>query len=97
MSTESGFNDTRVEDRKLLILIQTAIDHLNIRHRIRQTWKRECESTPFCTSIFVAGRSNSSIVNKMLKAEALKSQDIVQVDVAESYRNLTLKTMFSIK
>ena len=68
------------------------------RQIIRETWKNDCETSNFCSCIFVIGRStNNDDATRRLEEEASTRQDIVQMDIADTYHNLTLKTMFSIQ
>ena len=81
----------------LLILVPTAIAHLDRRNQVRQTWMHECNSLPFCACIFLTGLSKHEAENEIISTEAEKYKDIIQTAIIDHYNNLTLKTMFSIK
>ena len=81
----------------MMILVQTSVDHLNVRESIRKTWKKDCDLVPFCACVFVTGTDRKESANIALAKEAKEHHDIVQMGVMEAYNNLTLKTMFSIQ
>ena len=82
----------------MAILVQTKTTDFAARQKIRETWKHECDASHYCFCIFVVGRpTNNEDDNRGLAEEASQRQDILQMDVAEAYQNLTLKTMFSIQ
>ena len=82
----------------MAILVQSKVTNFVARKSIRETWKRDCEASDFCSCIFVTGRPiTDEAANKKLEEEALVHKDIVQADIADTYHNLTLKTMFSIQ
>ncbi len=47
--------------------------------------------------LFVVGKSSNETINKKLKEEYQIYGDIIQEDFADTYKNLTLKTIMSIK
>ena len=85
------------KNNALLILVPTAIPHREKRDQVRRTWMKECNSLPFCASVFLTGQSTSETENTAIRQEAEKRRDIIQTEIFDHYNNLTLKTMYSIQ
>ncbi|XP_053328713.1 beta-1,3-galactosyltransferase 4 [Spea bombifrons] len=78
----------------LLILVSSAPSHRDRRDAIRQTWGSPSTSAASNSlTLFVLAISNSEKENEAVVHEAELHRDIVQVAFADTYRNLTLKTL----
>ena len=61
------------------------------------TFCRECLDIPRCHCIYVTGLQGGRFAQENLMAEARARGDILQVNMRESYNNLTLKTLHTIR
>ena len=84
-------------DGSVLLAVITAAERTEQRKVIRETWCGRCNSLSNCYCIFVLGMPESFQENQDLVKEAEKERDILQFDMLDSYNNLTLKTMHSIR
>ena len=81
----------------MFLAVQTAVERSEQRQIIRETWGGACKSLDNCQFVFVLGVSKKSLENQKLAAEAETKRDILQFDILDSYSNLTLKTLHSIR
>ena len=81
----------------LLVAVTSAVHHQAMRSQIRSTWGRECLCLLNCHYVFIMGRSHSQEENLKVRQESLEHKDVLQVDFMDSYNNLTLKTLHSIR
>lgn len=79
----------------LLIMIISAVDHFKQRRFIRQTWGRSLSQPAVGASayVFLIGGSDDSAVQRRVEREHRQYADLVQVDVVDSYSNLTRKSV----
>lgn len=82
----------------LLILFYsiTSVSHFKQRQQIRQLWSNRT-MYPQVRFVFMTGLSLNQTINQLIKSESQFYGDIVQQDFLDSYFNLTLKTMMSLK
>ena len=80
-----------------LLAVITSPGDQDGRAGVRETWGGECVVLPGCRRLFVAARSANESDNKVLKDEAGREGDIVQFGMIDSYNNLTLKTLHTLK
>ena len=93
-------NETFCEQRKVDILfyIISAPHHVAERQQTRDTWaKTQTFNNQTFSALFFIGRTESLDVQKQLKQEFLTHGDVIQVDMKDSYRNLTLKCIGAVK
>ena len=81
----------------LLAFVPSRVDNLKERVALRYT----CANPIFYDNqkfrvVFMVGKSINETVNEMIKQEMRTHGDIVQENFIDSYRNLTLKTLFII-
>jgi hypothetical protein len=81
----------------LFYIISTAI-HAKRRHSLRKTWaqQRTWQSVSFSTLFFV-GRPASEESQRDLEDEWQQYGDVVQIDMVDTYENLTLKGVAAVK
>lgn len=83
--------------RTLLIAVISAPSYFSKRQVIRNTWRRHLSESFTTNSIevvgfcFVTGIPRSNIVHQKIKQESEKHGDILQIEVADTYYNLTVK------
>ena len=88
-----------------LVLIQTAPNHHEQRMAIRNTWGSFGRTQTFAGEIldeevkiaFTFGLSHSDLDNQNVMNESLTFHDVIIADFIDSYRNLTLKTLTSLR
>lgn len=81
-----------------IILIFTAHHSKHQRDTIRNTWlTRTRNNTANVRYAFLLGGSNSSENHRLLLAENQQHRDILQEDFADTYKNLTLKTIMAFR
>ena len=86
--------------RTLFIAILSAPDYFEYRKVTRNTWLRHLKDPHYNRGLFdvigygfVVGQTNYSIVQKMIEEESKNYGDILQVEMNDSYRNLTRKSV----
>ena len=78
---------------KVLVAIFSAPQNIQARTEIRQTWAQNSLKSKHKTSvIFIIGQNNIDIT-----PEIDTFQDILQINIVDSYMNLTLKSIFMVK
>lgn len=84
----------------LVLLVATEARQVEARSAIRQTWGNESAvSAPGLVRLFLLGRTDGelgALQQKMLQAESKKHRDIIQQDFADTYKNLTYKTLMGM-
>ena len=81
---------------RVFIGIISAPHNFKKRKWIRETWLRSLHSPGLNVAFvygFFIGSSNDSLIETKVVEESRKYDDIIHLDVSETYRNLTLKTM----
>ncbi len=86
-------------DDILLIYILSKIDHFDRREIIRRTWanKDQYEQLFRTCFIFLIGLDNNSSLNSDIIFEASIYNDIVQLNINESYQNIVYKEVGGLK
>ena len=79
----------------LLIYVHTAPENYKRRLVIRETWSQK-HLFHNVRIVFFCGLSPQNITNDMLIFENSIYKDIVQKNFLDSYRNLTIKSLFNI-
>ena len=84
---------------KLLILVASAPSNFQARSVIRKTWSNDKWALKHETcTIFVIGHKLGRPDDMLLvQAESQQFQDILGINVHDSYHNLTLKSVFMLK
>ncbi|QQP36025.1 Hexosyltransferase [Caligus rogercresseyi] len=83
----------------MLFIIKTRVDGFSNRNRTRSLWGKLLHILkPSARVIFIIGRTDLNSLNtKRLNEEINTHGDILQVNVSDSYYNLTLKTLAAHK
>lgn len=79
------------EDQQLFIAVISAPKYFKKRRLIRQTWSGDI-TIPF-TLAFIIGRTSNPATQELIDEESETHGDIIQVDMVDTYHNLTLKAM----
>lgn len=94
----SGFCRCSSDDRKsLAVVVISAPDHFSKRYVIRNTWRRHLaenftvNATEVVGVAFVVGLPKSESAQQKIKRESERHRDILQVEMRDTYYNLTLK------
>ena len=69
------------------VIVSSAVDNVERRQVIRQTWASDHKVH------FVIGRPTNSSLQTMIDQEAARYGDIIQASFADTYRNLTYKSV----
>ena len=78
----------------LIVLVSSAPDRLTSRNAIRSTWgDRKILLSTQSRLVFVVGQSTDADAEMKLRQELDKNRDVLQVDMYDSYYNLSLKTI----
>ena len=85
------------EPKVVLITVISTPWNRQQRNQVRSTWCNECRLILGCRCVFLIGRARNEIEKEEIEREARLRMDILQVDVVESYYNLTLKTIHSLR
>jgi len=92
--------DSTANRRTLFIAILSAPDYFEYRNVTRNTWLRHLKDPHYNRGLFevigygfVVGQTNHSVVQKMIEEESNNYGDILQVEMNDSYRNLTRKSV----
>ena len=88
------------DETKIAILVISAAqvgDAQQTRDLLRNTWVSEARHQHNISVYFLLGLSREQSVNKKLREEAQKYQDIVQFNFVDNYMNLTLKTIAMLR
>ena len=80
----------------LIALSPSKPENYEERMTIRNTWSNKFIYKSL-RNVFIIGLSNSSIQNEKIRVESQFYGDIIQANFLDTYYNLTLKTMSSIK
>lgn len=91
-------SNTVTEDynRTLLIVVISAAEHAAKRDLIRRTWASPSVlNVDWIQVIFLVGstRDEDKVTTEQLKKENAEHEDLVQVNVVDTYANLTLKSV----
>ena len=85
-----------------MLLCKSAVDAFEQRNSVRETWKAFGLSHPVKV-VFVLGLPQLHLTKKGMKlqeaveTESRQHEDILQEGFVDTYQNLTLKSMFSLK
>ncbi|XP_052093439.1 beta-1,3-galactosyltransferase 1-like isoform X1 [Mytilus californianus] len=82
----------------LIIVVCSSLDHFKQRKAIRETWGNSAENESV-KLVFLVGtwlQSRFSKINITFSKEISTYKDIVQGDFIDSYRNLTLKSIYML-
>ncbi|XP_065663700.1 beta-1,3-galactosyltransferase 1 isoform X2 [Hydra vulgaris] len=86
-----------------LILVHSSAENIKRRLAIRYSWgspqnrfNKQLTSNLTYSTVFAVGRSLSTAVNKMIAQEASLYSDILFIDILDTYRNLSYKTLNSL-
>lgn len=79
-------------DWELVIVVVSDASHFMKRHAIRNTWGSELR-TLNSNLVFLVGINGDDAIEKQIQKEFELYNDVVQVDIADQYRNLTRKSI----
>uniref|UniRef100_A0A8C5WGN5 Hexosyltransferase n=1 Tax=Leptobrachium leishanense TaxID=445787 RepID=A0A8C5WGN5_9ANUR len=81
----------------LLILVTSSPSHLDRRDAIRQTWgSRSTSALSDSLTVFLLAVPESQDEKAVLAQESMLHGDIIQAEFADTYQNLTLKTLVGL-
>lgn len=80
----------------ILCLVCTAAKNVEFRSAIRKTWGQELITQARGRVVFVVGRAQTPALEATIRNESLANFDIIQGNFADTYDNLTLKTVASL-
>ncbi|XP_072399035.1 beta-1,3-galactosyltransferase 5-like isoform X1 [Diabrotica undecimpunctata] len=78
----------------LLVLVHSAPVNFDKRQTIRETWGEKEENVKV---LFMVGSVHSEHTQKMIEAENVLHNDVIQGSFADTYRNLTYKHVMTLK
>ncbi|KAH7981154.1 hypothetical protein HPB49_022088 [Dermacentor silvarum] len=84
----------------LAIVVCSAVDHFEQRAAVRDTWARDAaerRSSVFFIIGFDDNTPSGMILQERVANESARYGDIIQADFRDTYRNLTLKSVFLLK
>ncbi|XP_070388839.1 beta-1,3-galactosyltransferase 5-like [Dermacentor albipictus] len=84
----------------LAIVVCSAVDHFEQRAAVRDTWARDAAargSSVFFIIGFDDNTPSGMILQERVANESARYGDIIQANFRDTYRNLTLKSMFLLK
>ncbi|KAI9563442.1 hypothetical protein GHT06_010905 [Daphnia sinensis] len=88
----------RCEKVNLFIIVISAPGNFVHRKLVRRTWGSHLNGSkhgeqPTAKFAFLIGSTNDTTVQNNIRAESIINKDLIQVDLMDSYMNLTLKTV----
>ncbi|XP_078597507.1 beta-1,3-galactosyltransferase 1-like [Branchiostoma floridae x Branchiostoma japonicum] len=90
---EHGGNDVFV-----VIIVHTAHDHVTHRQAIRATWGNQSNIPGVeIRTLFALGTTDNQELQQAIEKEDAMHEDIIQENFKDSYKNLTLKTVMTLK
>ncbi|XP_054918891.1 beta-1,3-galactosyltransferase 4-like isoform X2 [Dermacentor andersoni] len=87
--------------RYLAVVVCSAVDRFEHRAAIRATWGRDVGDDKGSGVFFLVGKPDATprgqdIQNRLIN-ESARHNDVIQADFRDTYRNLTIKTLFLLK
>ena len=89
--------NNQVENLFVLITVHSACQNRPQRDAIRNTWGRSNDMPGHIRLLFILGVCFNELTNMKIKHEATLYRDILQLDIAENYRNLSLKSVNALQ
>ena len=84
----------RLQGRRLLVLVRSALRNVERRQANRETWMRHAGSD--VSVVHVTGTTAERGLQAAVKEEATAHCDVLQVDVGDAYTNNTLKSVSAL-
>ena len=81
-------------DIRLVIVIHSHPEHIELRNTLRQTWAQETDNT---RRIFVVGIIDNTFASDAINRESEGFGDMLQGDFIDSYRNMTYKHLLGYR
>nr|ACO14609.1 Beta-1,3-galactosyltransferase 1 [Caligus clemensi] len=81
---------------QILIVCHSAPSNFVRRDTIRETWGAKLDALPM-SLVFLIGKTRDMEVQKKIDFESLMYKDILQEDFLDSYRTLSIKSVFMLK
>ena len=75
----------------------TSPKHKSLRNSIRSSWGSLCRRMEWCSYVFIVGFSLNNMIETQIKEEYFEYRDILKEPFADTYNNLTLKSVFILK
>lgn len=91
-----GVSKCAQKDMLLVTVVFIAPQFFDRRKLIRETWASSANHSNFLV-LFAMGLSPDPIINKSIYQESVTFNDIIQESFLDSYKNLTLKTIMTLK
>lgn len=79
-----------------LYVVHTAPSHFELRNTLRNSWAHSNKQSGNAKQVFFTGRSNRAL-EKSIMIESQGFADIFMYDMANAYRNMTIKVRFRHK
>ena len=77
-----------------MFAISSKVIYKEKRDAVRESWVVQAgRHFPNIGHLFILGKSTSNITQKLVQEEASLHNDILQVEIMDTYRNLTMKTI----
>ncbi|KAH8032796.1 hypothetical protein HPB51_001874 [Rhipicephalus microplus] len=87
--------------RYLAVVVCSAVDNFEHRAAIRVTWGRDVSADKGTAVFFLVGKPGDTpkgqYVQSRLNNESALHKDLIQADFRDTYRNLTVKSVFMLK
>ena len=78
-------------------MVQSSPEKNESRILTRNFFGHDCLVSDSCDLVFIMGRPKHDAIQVKIKEEQESFGDILQEDFEDSYNNLTLKSLFSLK
>ena len=88
-------NVDETDKRNVFVVVVSAPSYFEKRHAIRRSWERDLKNETIRHSVgfaFFLGRTDMG-VEANIEKEYRKHGDVIQVDISDTYNNLSLKSV----
>ena len=91
-------NVDETDKRNVFVVVVSAPSYFEKRHAIRRSWERDLKNEAIRHSVnlvgfvFILGRTDMG-VEANIEKEYRKHGDVIQVDISDTYNNLSLKSV----
>jgi hypothetical protein len=87
------------KDDILLVYILSKVDHIERRKAIRRTWANRDDYDQLTNTcfVFIIGLTNNQTLKSEIYSEVLMYEDMVQVNLTDTYQNIVYKEVGGLK